>query len=157
MLLLEQATRSSLRRGATGTTMSKTCLFRLLQAAIVSRSRRKSRVTFASPRPLYLRPQCHRRTPSRSAADRVAAFSPMSMRCGKSTSLSRPTSFSSTPAPTRFVVEKHLHGFVQDGGSETPGPGGKAQHRGNLDIVGLQFDGKQRGRQLSPGASAQAS
>ncbi|CAM9287375.1 unnamed protein product [Ectocarpus sp. 12 AP-2014] len=69
----------------------------------------------------------------------------------------QPASLAIIKARQRFVVEKHLHGFVQDGGSETQGTGGEAQHRGNLDIVGLQFDGKHRGRQLSPGASAQAS
>lgn len=57
----------------------------------------------------------------------------------------------------RFVVHKHLHGFVQDDDSAGKlGAGNEAQRRGNLDIVGLQFDGKQRGRQLPPGAVAQA-
>lgn len=56
----------------------------------------------------------------------------------------------------RFVVHKHLHGFVQDNESGSmPGAGGDAQRRGHLDIVGLQFDGKHSGRQLPPGAIAQ--
>ena len=41
-----------------------------------------------------------------------------------------------------------------DGGS-MPGTGGDIQRRGHLDIVGLQFDGKQSGRQLPPGVIAQ--
>lgn len=57
----------------------------------------------------------------------------------------------------RFVVQKHLHGFVQDVNSDSkPSSGGGPQLRGNLDIVGLQFSGKQRGRQLSAAAIAQA-
>lgn len=63
-----------------------------------------------------------------------------------------------TPSPTRFVVQKHLHGIVKDNGGDTPGAAGmESQRRGNLDIVGLQFDGNQRGRQLPPGTSAQVS
>ena len=55
----------------------------------------------------------------------------------------------------RFVVHKHLHGFVQDtDGGSMPGAGGDTQRRGHLDIVGLQFDGKQSGRQLPPGVIA---
>ena len=61
----------------------------------------------------------------------------------------------------RFVVQKHLHGFVHDTGGEASGGGagaeGDSQRRGNLDIVGLQFDGKQRERKLAPAASAQVS
>lgn len=61
------------------------------------------------------------------------------------------------PTTNRFIVQKHLHGFVQDdGGGDTPGGlVGDAQRRGNLDIVGLQFDGTQGERKLSPKASAQ--
>lgn len=56
----------------------------------------------------------------------------------------------------RFVVHKHLHGFVQDtDGGSMPGAGGDTQRRGHLDIVGLQFDGKQSGRQLPPAVLAQ--
>ncbi|CAN0155383.1 unnamed protein product, partial [Laminaria digitata] len=59
-------------------------------------------------------------------------------------------------ARQRFVVHKHLHGFVQDtDGGSMPGAGGDTPRRGHLDIVGLQFDGKQSGRQLPPGVIAQ--
>ena len=57
----------------------------------------------------------------------------------------------------RFVVQKHLHGFVQDGGAGSGDTPGDAHRRGNLDIVGLQFDRTQRERKLSPAASAQVS
>lgn len=60
-------------------------------------------------------------------------------------------------AHIRFVVHKHLHGLVVDeDGDDISGAGGEAQRRGNLDVVGLQFEGKQRGRQLSAEALAQA-
>eukprot|EP00903_Cladosiphon_okamuranus_P010788 g10194.t1 len=69
-----------------------------------------------------------------------------------------PASLAIIKARQRFVIQKHLHGFVQDNGGETPGSRagaeGDSQRRGNLDIVGLQFDGKQRERKLSPAASA---
>ncbi|CAM9423223.1 unnamed protein product [Scytosiphon promiscuus] len=67
----------------------------------------------------------------------------------------QPASLAITKARQRFVVQKHLHGFVQDGGGDAHGEAGESQRRGNLDIVGLQFDEKQRGRQLPPGAFAQ--
>lgn len=64
----------------------------------------------------------------------------------------------------RFVVHKHLHGFVRDEDVNDMGVDANASQkqrekqirRGNLDIVGLQFDENQRGRQLPPTVLAQA-
>lgn len=58
-------------------------------------------------------------------------------------------------------MHKHLHGFVHDEERDNSGAWAgseKNKHKlggnmmGNLDIVGLQFDGDQRRKQLAPAA-----